>query len=128
MSTWTARRLAWTIGLFSLVVMVVTLVLMFVDRGADLPKDVGSWGPNDVFDMVVTLGVPILGIVVVNKQPKNVIGWVFLVAGVALGLGAFGRAYALHTILAEPGSLPAGRALGWLSNVVWPIPLSCLTL
>jgi signal transduction histidine kinase len=128
MSAWTAKRVAWAIGGSSLVLMVATLVLMFVDRGADLPENVGSWGPNDVFDMVVTLGVPILGIVVVNKQPKNAIGWLFLAAGVALAVAPLGQVYALHTLLADPGSLPAGRALAWLSNVLWPIPIACLIL
>jgi signal transduction histidine kinase len=128
MSTWTAKRVAWAIGGFSLVLMVATLVLMFVDRGADLPENVGSWGPNDVFDVVVILGVPILGIVVVSKQPKNVLGWLLLAVGVALGLETFGRAYALHTLVAEHGSLPAGRALAWVSNVVWPVPIAGLIL
>src|SRR5207344_3081484 len=100
MSTWTAKRVAWAIGGFSLVLMVATLVLMFVDRGADLPENVGSWGPNDVFDVVVILGVPILGIVVVSKQPKNALGWLLLAVGVALGLGTFGQTYALHTLVA----------------------------
>jgi signal transduction histidine kinase len=127
-STWTARRLAWAIGAFAMLLMAGTLVLMFVDRNAELPKDVGAWGPNDVFDVVVTFGVPILGIVIVNKQPKNAIGWVFLGAAVALGLGTFGQTYALHALVAEPGSLPAGRALGWVSNVVWPIPVALLIL
>jgi ACR3 family arsenite efflux pump ArsB len=42
MTTWTAKRVAWAIGGFSLVLMIATLVLMFVDRGADLPENVGS--------------------------------------------------------------------------------------
>ena len=128
MSTYTARRLAWAIGVCSLVFMVVTLVLMFVDRGADLPANVGTWGPNDVFDVIVTLGVPILGIVIVNKQPKNAIGWIFLVVGGVLAVQLFGQAYALHTLLADPGSLPAGRAVAWVSNLVWPIPIAALVL
>ncbi|HET8525585.1 MAG TPA: sensor histidine kinase [Actinomycetota bacterium] len=126
MSTWTARRLAWGIGVLSLVLMAATLVLMFVDRGADLPENVGSWGPNDVFDVLVTLGVPVLGVVIVNKQPKNAIGWLFLVVGASIALSPFGQVYALHTLLADPGSLPAGRALAWVSNVLWPIPIAGL--
>ena len=78
--------------------------------------------------MFVNLGVPILGIVIVNKRPRNAIGWVFIVAGAALALASFGQAYALHALVADPGSLPAGRALAWLSNVLWPIPIVCLTL
>src|SRR5262245_58870116 len=128
MSTWTAKRLAWVVGVFSMLLLTATLVLMFVDRNAELPANVGSWGPNDVFDIIVTFGVPILGIVIVNKQPKNTIGWLFLLAAVALGLGTFGQTYALHTLIADPGSFPAGKALGWVSNVVWPIPIAVLIL
>jgi signal transduction histidine kinase len=128
MTTWTARRLAWSVGIVSIVLLVATLVLMFVDRASDLPGNVGIWSAADVADVFVNIGVPILGIVIVNKRPRNAIGWVFIIAGAALALASFGQAYALHVLVADPGSLPAGRALAWLSNVLWPIPLVCLTL
>jgi len=128
MTTWTARRLAWSVGIVSIVLLVATLALMFVDRGSDLPDNVGIWSAADVFDVVINIGVPILGIVVVNKRPRNAIGWIFIVAGAALAVASFGQAYALHVLLAEPGTLPAGRALAWLSNVLWPIPLVALIL
>jgi len=128
MTTWTARRVAWSVGIASIVLLVAALVLMFVDRESDLPSNVGIWSAADVLDVFVNIGVPILGIVIVNKRPRNAIGWTFIVAGAALALASFGQAYALHVLVAEPGSLPAGRALAWLSNVLWPIPLVCLTL
>jgi signal transduction histidine kinase len=128
MTTWTARRLVWSVGVASIVLLVATLVLMFVDRASDLPDDVAVWSVSDVLDVVVSIGVPILGIVIVNKRPRNAIGWVFIVAGAALALAGFGQSYALHGLVAEPGSVPAGRALAWLSNVLWPIPIVCLTL
>src|SRR5262245_3785828 len=128
MSTWTARRLAWAIGILSMLLMAGALVLMFLDRNVDMPKDVGAWGFNDVFDLIVTFGVPILGIVIVNKQPRNAIGWLFLTAALALGLETLGQTYAAHTLVADPGSLAGGRALAWVSNVVWPIPVAVLIL
>lgn len=128
MSTWTARKLAWGIAGVSLALMAATLVLMFVDRGASLPDNVGSWTAADVLDVVSSIGVPILGVVIVSKQPKNAIGWVFLVAGLTLGLATFGQTYALHTLVAQPGSAPGGRAMAWLSNVLWPIPVAGLIL
>ena len=120
--------MAWSVGIVSIVLMVATLLLLFVDRASDLPDDVAVWSVSDVLDVVVSIGVPILGIVIVNKRPRNTIGWVFIVAGSALALAGFGQSYALHVLVAEPGSLPAGRALAWLSNVLWPIPIVCLTL
>ena len=128
MTTWTARRLAWSVGIGSIALMLAALVLMFIDRGSDLPDNVGIWSAADVVDVLVNLGVPILGIVIVNKRPRNAIGWIFIVAGAALALAGFGQAYALHVLVADPGTLPAGRALAWLSNVLWPIPIVCLTL
>jgi signal transduction histidine kinase len=108
--------------------MVSALVLIFVDRGTDLPNDVATWSASDVLDLFVSLGVPILGIVIVNKRPRNAIGWIFICAGIAIGLASFSQVYALHALRADPGSLPAGRALAWVSNVVWPIPLAALIL
>jgi signal transduction histidine kinase len=128
MSTWTARRLAWGIGVVSLVLMAATLFLLFLDREANLPNNVGAWTASNVFDVVVSLGVPVLGIVIVTKQPRNAIGWLFLAAGVSIALATFGQAYALHALIAQPGTLPAGEALAWLSNAVWPIPIACLVL
>jgi signal transduction histidine kinase len=128
MTTWTARRLAWSVGIVSVVLLVATLVLMFVDRESDLPSNVGIWSAADVLGVFVSLGVPVLGVVIVNKRPRNAIGWLFIVAGAALALASFGQAYALHALLADPGVLPAGQVLAWLSNVLWPIPLICLTL
>ncbi len=128
MTTWTARRLAWSVGIVSIVLLVATLVLMFVDRESDLPSNVGIWSAADVADVFVNIGVPILGIVIVNKRPRNAIGWVFIVAGAALALASFGQAYALHALVADPGTLPAGQVPAWLSNVLWPIPIVCLTL
>jgi signal transduction histidine kinase len=129
MSTYTARRLAWALAGSSLALMGATLLLMFVDRGTpNLPDNVGSWTAADVLDVVSSIGVPILGVVIVSKQPKNAIGWLFLVAGLALGLAVFGQTYALHTLVAQPGSAPGGRALAWLSNVLWPIPVAGLIL
>jgi len=128
LTTWTARRLAWFVGIVSIVLLVATLVLLFVDRESDLPNNVGIWSAADVADVLVNIGVPILGIVIVNKRPRNAIGWVFIVAAGALALASFGQAYALHVLVADPGSFPGGRAMAWLSNVLWPIPLICLTL
>ncbi len=126
MTTWTARRLAWSVGIVSIVLLLASLALLFIDRGSDLPDNVATWSASDVLDMLVSLGVPVLGIVIVSKRPRNAIGWVFIVAGIALALTSIGQTYAVHALRADPGTLPAGRALAWMSNVLWPIPIVAL--
>jgi signal transduction histidine kinase len=127
-SSWTARRLAWLVGIVSIVLLVASITFMFIDRRARLPTNVGAWSATDVIDMLVSVVVPILGIVIVNKQPRNAIGWLFISAGLAIALGTFGQVYAVHALIVEPGSLPAGRAMAWMSNVLWPFPLTALVL
>jgi signal transduction histidine kinase len=127
-SSWTARRLAWLLGIVSIVLLVASITFMFVDRRARLPTNVGVWSAADVLDMLVSVGVPILGIVIVNKQPRNAIGWLFISAGIVIALATFGQVYALHALIVEPGSLPAGRAMAWMSNVLWPFPITALVL
>jgi hypothetical protein len=128
LSDWTLRRLGWSVNVCSLVLLVAALILLFVDRATDLPNNVGAWTAADVLDVIVSLGVPILGIVVVNRQPRNAVGWLFTIAGIAVGIATFGQAYALHALIAAPGTVPGGQLLAWVSNTLWPIPICCLTL
>jgi hypothetical protein len=89
----TVRRLAWSVGGGSILLMVGGLLIMFVDRNASLPSDVGGvWSLAAVLDVVVNLGVPILGIVVSSRRPQNPIGWLLLAAGIVLGIANFAQA------------------------------------
>jgi signal transduction histidine kinase len=117
---------AWAIGLTSILLMAASMALMYVDRNVTLPQVSDGWTFINVFDVLVNLGVPVMGIVIASRRPENPIGWLLLVAGLALGLGGFSRAYALHALVADPGSLPAGRILGWIANAIWPIPVALL--
>jgi len=101
------------------------LVLAYVDRHA-LPAGVTSWDLADVFQNVVNLGVPVLGFALASRRPENPMGWLFLAAGLALGLNAFAGPYGLHAVRVAPGSLPAGRAVAWLSNWVFVIQAAML--
>jgi signal transduction histidine kinase len=117
---------ASTIGLASIALMLGTLVLMYVDRSVTLPLESDGWSFQNVFDIIVNAGVPVLGIVIASRRPENAIGWLLLAAGLALGLTGFSRAYALHVLVAEPGSLPGGQVAGWIANAIWPIPVGML--
>ena len=122
----TARTIAWIVGGTSIALLAAALVAIFIDRAVVLPDVSDHWSLRTAFDLLVNAGVPILGIVIASRRHENPIGWLFLLAGVALGVGTFSRAYALHALLADPGSLPAGRAFGWVSNWIWPIPIGMM--
>jgi hypothetical protein len=120
----TTRWVAGGIAAGSVVLMAAGPVLAYVDRHA-LPADLTSWDFADVFQNVVNLGVPVLGFVLASRRPENRMGWLFLAAGLALGLTAFAGPYGLHAVRVAPGSLPAGRAVALRSNWVFLIQARC---
>jgi signal transduction histidine kinase len=121
----TARRVAAGATVASVALIVGGLALAYVNRHL-VPARLLAWDFSDVFGDVVNLAVPVVGFVLVSRRPANLIGWLFLVAGLGLGLGFFATQYGEHALIAAPGSLPAGRAVGWLSNWIWIIPFAML--
>jgi hypothetical protein len=121
----TARRVAGCVAAVSVALFAGALALMFVDRHL-VPAGLSGWDFSDVFGGVANLAVPAVGFVLISWRPANRVGWLFLVAGLALGLGGVADAYGLHALVAAPGSLPAGRAVAWVANWIWVIPLAML--
>src|SRR5215467_837735 len=121
----TARWVAGSIAAASIALMAGGMALAYVDRQA-LPPGLTNWNFQTVFEDVVNMGVPVLGFVLASRRPANRMGWLLLAAGVALALSAFAGPYGLHALRAAPGSLPAGRAVAWLSNWVFVIQASML--
>jgi hypothetical protein len=127
-STWTARGLAWSVGIVSIVLLVVALVLIRRSRERP-PWRCASWSASDGLRVLVSIGVPILGIVIVNKRPRK---------AVRLDLHGRGdraraselRSRSTHCTPSAPipgPCRPDGSGRG-VSNVVWPIPLAALIL
>jgi signal transduction histidine kinase len=114
-------------GAGSIALIIGAVVLTYVDRHASLPAGQENWGFSYVFGEAVNIAVPAVGVVLASRRPANPIGWLFLAASTALGLGGFLSAYGQHALIAAPGSLPAGRAAMWLSNWVWVIPFAALS-
>ena len=122
-----ARWVAHVVGGGSIALIIGSVVLAYLDRHASLPAGQQTWGFSYTFGEAVNIAVPAVGLVLASRRPANPIGWLFLAAGAALGLGAFWSAYGLRALSAAPGSLPAGRAAMWLSNWVWVIPFAALS-
>ena len=122
----TVRRVAWSVGITSIALFAGGLLILFIDRHAVLPSDATRWNFGNVLDVLSSAAASVLGIVLATRRPQNRLGWLFLAAGLALGLGNFCQDYGLHALKADPGSLPAGEALAWISNWVWVIPVTLL--
>src|SRR6478672_12575368 len=122
-------RVAVWIGTSAIVLMTAGLILMFADRAAVLPPSASSWGwsfANGLSVIANIVGISI-GTVVAAKRPDNKVGWFFMAAGITLGISALGNAYAIHALLVDPGSWPAGRFAAWIAAWTGFFPIFMLT-
>ncbi|HEY1322232.1 MAG TPA: hypothetical protein VGF32_18395, partial [Streptosporangiaceae bacterium] len=122
------RTTQWVAGCataVSVALIAGALPLAYADRRR-VPADLTGWNFSDVFDGLANLAVPVVGFVLASRRPANRVGWVFVVAGLGLGLSNFSRAYGLHALVAAPESWPAGRAAMWFANWIWVIPIAML--
>jgi signal transduction histidine kinase len=118
-----ARRLAWALLAAAFVFTVLHLSLGWVTKTIEA---------HSAFDVVLafasagvtaSFGVP--GVLIVSRQPRNVIGWLLiaipLVAQFAFSVGD----YATLALVNHAGSLPAGRWAAWIDR--WDIvPTLCI--
>jgi signal transduction histidine kinase len=127
MTRYTARWVAWFLGVLSIALLVAALILFLVDRSRiELPESVGVWSLLTGFEIAVSIPVPVLGALIASRQPRNAIGWVYLGATFVFALAAFGQLYAVHVLVVDPGVLPGGRFLAWLSAGLLPIAICLL--
>ena len=101
------------------------VALAYVDRHL-VPASLTDWTVSNISGQAVNVAAAVIGLVLASRRPENRIGWLFLLAGLTLGLGGFSDQYALHALVADPGSWPAGRAFAWLSNWISVIPATIL--
>ena len=126
---YTARWVAWSVGVLSIALLLGALTLFLIDRSrVRLPEGVGTWSLLTGFDIAVSIPVPILGALIASRRPRNAIGWVYLGHIFLFALIALGQMYAIHALLVDPGVLPGGRFMAWLSASLFPIAICLLPL
>ena len=123
----TTRWVASCVAAVSVALMIGGLVLAYVDRHR-VAAYLTGWDFSGIFGQVANLAVPLVGLVLTSRRPGNRIGWLFLAAGLALGLSSFSAQYGLRALAVAPGSLAAGRAAAWLANWIWVVPFAMFAL
>lgn len=115
MSHRAAARLAWSLWTLCAALDVAFLVLVTLDFSAPVaaPLLFESRASDAVFFLPL-LAFPTVGALVASRRPENLVGWLFLGAGLVLAVAGFVFELAVHALIAAPGSLP-GESLAWLS-------------
>jgi signal transduction histidine kinase len=115
MTARSARILAWSaIGVAGVLVTMSTWLAAH-NLGTPLPDELAEVAPrNIVLQAPAGLAFLIVGALIVAQQPANRIGLVFLAIALGGVVNGIASQYAIHALLAGPGSLPAGAWAAWL--------------
>src|ERR671912_1797110 len=119
MSRRTAAWLAWSLCLLCLVLAVAGLILALLN-GLTLGEIFLAWsGPPVATLLAQMVSFSVVGALIASHRPENPIGWLFLAAALFYGIQIPGEEYAVHALLTNPGSLPLGAELAWLTDWIW---------
>jgi hypothetical protein len=111
MSERTASWLAWSLCTLSLVLTALSLLFLALYRSDPDVYIFEHWLDGTLF----ALSFSIVGAVISSRRlDDNLIGWLFCTAGLVFAVVHFAAEYAIYTLLAAPGSLPAGEAAAWI--------------
>jgi hypothetical protein len=123
----TAQRLAWSVWGVCVGLVLVGLVFLTLNGRTTHANSLGSPVLDAVFGLLFLIFATV-GALVAAHQPRNAIGWLFLLAGVAATLEDSLLGYATYTLVKDPGSLPGGRLAALVADAVWLPSLAAATL
>jgi hypothetical protein len=78
------RQTTGCVAAISVALLAGGVALSYVDRHL---VPVSGWDFSSVFEDVTFMAVPAVGFVLASRRPGNRVGWIFLGAGLVLGLG-----------------------------------------
>ena len=118
MTPTSARRLVWTVCAITWLVIVAAWVLGLLSIPA--PRRAGEKTVADIFvGGIADLAFATIGALIGSRHPRNAVGWISCAAALAMALSIFTGEWAFYALYAEPGSLPGGVTMAWLTEWIW---------
>jgi hypothetical protein len=106
-----AELLAWMLAILA-VVLLVAAAVVGVSAGHPV-DDVAGVG------LVFSIGLPVLGAVVIRQREGGAIGWLMIGMGLSIALATLGDRWARAALVDDPGSLFGGELASWLQAWAW---------
>jgi hypothetical protein len=116
-----SARGAWflcaAIWAFAAALALGAILFSVLNRASGVAEE---WGPvPSTFLILVLLGFVSLGLLVSYRRPGNAVGWIITGMGISFALAGFAQSYGVYALFTDPGSLPGGEVMAWLSS--WTI-------
>ena len=102
----------------SVALAVVNLIFSLLN-GHTLYEMVLSGIPTTVILLTQMVSFSVVGALIASHRPENPIGWLFCAAALFYGIEIAGEEYAIYALFTNPGSLPLGAELAWLTEWIW---------
>ncbi|HXA43038.1 MAG TPA: GAF domain-containing sensor histidine kinase [Candidatus Solibacter sp.] len=109
--------LAWSTAA-AVIVLFVTGIGLGLARGTVHVTGMTTLTWVDVVTQVPFLGFPVVGALIISRQPRNPVGWLLTAVGVSATAGNFVTEYSIAALVLHR-DLPAGQLAAWLSYWVW---------
>jgi hypothetical protein len=103
----------------------VFLVIGIVTPGSGGPIDVGSATVTAVVLLLATLPAVTAGTILVTRLPSNLVGWLLLIAGLAIAVTPAVSNLAGYGLNVHPGSVPGAVWLAIISDFSWLPVIAC---
>jgi hypothetical protein len=106
---------AWSLAGFTMIVLAAALVSLGLDTSKMATNKIAIYGIA-ALAVIVYAGT---GRLIASHVPGNAIGWLLGLIGLSLAATLLTEQYALRGLAVAPGSLPAARVAGWISEVAF---------
>ena len=118
MSVRAMRIISWLVILLVVAVLVGQIYLNISNEAEDVPEAVVA-AASTLLSGLFGIAFIALGILVAYRRPGNPVGWIIVGAGTTASVSDFVESYAVYTLYTNPGSLPGGEIMAWLSNWIF---------
>ncbi len=118
MSSSAVRLIFWLVFPLMVALQLGQIYLNVSNAAVNLSGAVVVVAPT-LLSSIFGLGFIALGLLVVYRRPGNPVGWIIVGAGVTASVSDFVEDYAVYTLYTNPGSLPGGEWMAWLSNWIF---------
>ena len=106
---------AWVATTASVLLSAATLVLIVLNAGQarlfGQPAEAGS--------IVLAFAAPVLGLLVVSRQPRQAVGWLLVAIGLSQAVSNTCGELSTFALVTHPGMLPGGALVSWLQTWTW---------
>ena len=116
------QRLSWASFAFYVVGFAISGIAEVFDPTVIADDWGGTSKIGEYFFVAMTALFPIVGILIIRRQPRNVVGWLLHGTGVAWGLSGWFDAFERFSINIVP-SFPGGEVAEVLSQMLWWPPM-----